>query len=177
VLKELLRFLPPNAILKRSRKLTLSPTAIPLSLPASTPIAHIIQLLSARTSLPASRLRLNHGGRAIASPTTTTLASLRAASTSTSTEAAAALTLTLSSPLLRGGGGGAPKKIRCTAKACREPAQRVVGDCTFCGGHFCGRHRMLEDHRCAGLEDCKKESKERNAVKLESERTQVVHGI
>ena len=36
---------------------------------------------------------------------------------------------------------------------------------------------MLEDHKCAGLEDCKKESHERNADKLNSERTMVVKGI
>ena len=46
-----------------------------------------------------------------------------------------------------------PKKLRCTAKDCREPAQRIVGDCTFCNGHFCGKHRLLEDHKCSGLED------------------------
>ena len=73
--------------------------------------------------------------------------------------------------------GGAPKKIRCTHKDCKEPAQRIVGDCSFCQGHFCGKHRMLEDHKCTGLEDCKKESHERNADKLNSERTMVVKGI
>ncbi len=36
---------------------------------------------------------------------------------------------------------------------------------------------MLEDHKCTGLEDCKKESHERNADKLNSERTLVVKGI
>lgn len=46
-----------------------------------------------------------------------------------------------------------PKKLRCSAKDCREPAQRIVGDCSFCNGHFCGRHRLLEDHKCSGLED------------------------
>ncbi|KAL6415172.1 hypothetical protein AUP68_01718 [Ilyonectria robusta] len=46
-----------------------------------------------------------------------------------------------------------PKRIRCTASQCREPAQRIVGDCTFCQGHFCGKHRLLEDHKCTGLED------------------------
>lgn len=45
------------------------------------------------------------------------------------------------------------KKIRCGAKDCKEAAQRIVGDCGFCKGHFCGRHRLLEDHKCAGLED------------------------
>lgn len=45
------------------------------------------------------------------------------------------------------------KKIRCSAKECKEAAQRIVGDCTFCKGHFCGKHRLLEDHKCSGLED------------------------
>ncbi|KAH6609640.1 hypothetical protein Trco_002986 [Trichoderma cornu-damae] len=83
-----------------------------------------------------------------------------------------------------------PKKLRCTAKDCREPAQRIVGDCTFCNGHFCGKHRLLEDHKCSGLEDtlaspvsdiayiqCKKQSHERNAAQLEAERTQVIRGV
>lgn len=46
-----------------------------------------------------------------------------------------------------------PKKIRCTYKECREAAQRIVGDCGFCNGHYCGKHRLLEDHKCDGLED------------------------
>merc|ERR1712169_50705 len=47
----------------------------------------------------------------------------------------------------------AGKRLRCNAKECREPAQRIVGDCGFCNGHFCGKHRLLEDHKCSGLED------------------------
>jgi hypothetical protein len=69
------------------------------------------------------------------------------------------------------------KKIRCDAKDCKQPAQRIVGDCSFCQGHFCGNHRMLEDHKCTGLEDCKKQSHEQNKMKLESERTVMVRGI
>ncbi|KAL1898745.1 hypothetical protein Cpir12675_001748 [Ceratocystis pirilliformis] len=45
------------------------------------------------------------------------------------------------------------KKTRCTFKECRDVAQRIVGDCGFCHGHFCGKHRLLEDHKCSGLED------------------------
>ena len=71
----------------------------------------------------------------------------------------------------------AGKRLRCNAKECREPAQRIVGDCGFCNGHFCGKHRLLEDHKCSGLEDCKKQSHERNAAQLESERTQVIRGV
>lgn len=73
--------------------------------------------------------------------------------------------------------GGAPKKIRCNAKDCKDAAQRIVGDCGFCKGHFCGKHRMLESHNCTGLEDCKKEEKDRNTQKLESERTVAIKGI
>lgn len=46
-----------------------------------------------------------------------------------------------------------PKKIRCTYKDCRDGAQRIIGDCGFCNGHYCGKHRLLEDHKCDGLED------------------------
>lgn len=46
-----------------------------------------------------------------------------------------------------------PKKIRCSFKECSVAAQRIVGDCGFCQGHFCGKHRLLEDHKCDGLED------------------------
>ncbi|KAI0870252.1 hypothetical protein GGS24DRAFT_493162 [Hypoxylon argillaceum] len=46
-----------------------------------------------------------------------------------------------------------PVKPRCTFKECRTAAQRIVGDCGFCDGHFCAKHRLLEDHKCTGLED------------------------
>lgn len=36
---------------------------------------------------------------------------------------------------------------------------------------------MLEDHKCAGLEDCKKESHERNAEALNTQRTVALKGI
>ncbi|KAJ5575116.1 hypothetical protein N7450_009015 [Penicillium hetheringtonii] len=71
----------------------------------------------------------------------------------------------------------APRKPRCSFKECKEAAQRIVGDCSFCHGHFCSKHRMLETHSCTGLEDCKKESHARNADKLNSERTVVVKGV
>jgi hypothetical protein len=45
------------------------------------------------------------------------------------------------------------KKIKCTFKECTGAAQRIVGDCAFCNGHYCGKHRLLEDHKCDGLED------------------------
>ncbi|KAB8237387.1 hypothetical protein ETB97_001399 [Aspergillus alliaceus] len=54
----------------------------------------------------------------------------------------------------------APRKPRCNFKECKEAAQRIVGDCSFCS-----------------LENCKKESHARNADKLNSERTHVIKGV
>ncbi|KAJ6257972.1 Ubiquitin [Drechslerella dactyloides] len=49
---------------------------------------------------------------------------------------------------LRGGG-----KPRCTFEGCTAFQQRIIGDCSFCNGHFCGKHRLLESHHCPNLED------------------------
>ena len=139
--------------------------AIPLSLPSDTSTSTILQLVSLRTSIPVASLRLSQSGRHLPISSTTTLTTLSIQPSAT---------LTASLPLR---GGMPPKKIRCTFDDCKEIAQRIVGDCDFCKGHFCGKHRMLEDHKCEGLEDCRKESHERNAVKLESEKTQMIRGI
>lgn len=71
----------------------------------------------------------------------------------------------------------APRRIKCSFKECKDAAQRIVGDCAFCSGHYCGKHRLLEDHKCEGLEDCKKEAHEQNAAQLEAERTHVIRGV
>ena len=140
--------------------------AIPLAIPPTTTISTLRQLLALRTSLPLSSLRLTHAGRHL----TTTLADPTLASLNIISNSTLELTLPVR-------GGMPPKKVRCTFKDCKDAAQRIIGDCGFCSGHFCGKHRMLEDHKCSGLEDCKKESHERNAIKLNSERTTMVKGI
>lgn len=96
------------------------------------------------------------------------------------------------------------KKLRCSFEECKAAAQRFVGDCAFCQGHFCSNHRLLEDHKCQNLEDvswhpapsqwwlvglsgvlpedvladliskCKREAFEQNAMQLNKERTQVI---
>ncbi|EMR11612.1 ubiquitin-60S ribosomal protein L40 [Pneumocystis murina B123] len=58
---------------------------------------------------------------------------------------------------------------RCTMKQCSASAVRIVGDCNFCDGHFCGRHRQLENHACTGLQECRQQSHERNRTKLQKE--------
>ncbi|KAK4104124.1 hypothetical protein N658DRAFT_419816 [Parathielavia hyrcaniae] len=65
-------------------------------------------------------------------------------------------------------------KLRCSFDGCKRAAERYVGDCTLCQGHFCSNHRILEDHTCKYLDDCKKEAFEQNASQLNKERTQVI---
>jgi hypothetical protein len=55
---------------------------------------------------------------------------------------------------------GSPAKRtrkRCSFKACISAPLRGVGDCGFCEGHFCSRHRLLEQHDCIGLQNCKQQ--------------------
>jgi predicted nucleic acid binding AN1-type Zn finger protein len=140
-------------------------TAIPLTLPPSTTISTLRTLLALRTNLSTpTQLRLVHAGKHLSS----------ASSSLSSYDIAPNSTLHMALPLR---GGMPPKKIRCSFKECKETAQRIVGDCDFCQGHFCGKHRLLEDHKCEGLEDCKKESHERNAERLNSERTVAIKGV
>ncbi|KAF1946696.1 AN1-type zinc finger protein-like protein [Clathrospora elynae] len=138
---------------------------IALTLPSRTKISTLRTLLALRTNLATpSDLRIVHAGKHLSSPATT-LADYAIAPNST---------LHMALPLR---GGMPPKKIRCSFKDCKDRAQPIVGDCGFCGGRHCSKHRMLEDHKCEGLEDCKKESHERNANKLNSERTVAIKGV
>jgi hypothetical protein len=137
--------------------------AFPLTVPTNTSISTLRHLLALRTNLPVSELRLVFAGRHLTQQD----------STLSQYNIARDATLHLALPVR----GGAPRKIRCGFKECKDAAQRIVGDCSFCNGHFCGKHRLLESHNCEGLEDCKKESHERNADKLISERTVAIKGV
>jgi predicted nucleic acid binding AN1-type Zn finger protein len=159
-----------------------------MTVPQDLSIQNLKTLLSVRTSLSESDLRLVYAGKHLLS--SSTLADYNIYREST---------LHLAMPVR---GGIPPKKIRCSYKDCKEGAQRIIGDCGFCQGHFCGKHRLLEDHKCDGLEDvssltqrwlvglgdellanimidkqCKKESHDRNAAQLNAERTHVIKGI
>ncbi|MCJ1272401.1 hypothetical protein MMC21_000187 [Puttea exsequens] len=157
----------------------LSGDTIPLTVPSDTSISTLQHLLSLRTSAPKSDIRLVHAGKHLTPTSMSTTTTPPQHINNNDLPISALLpptgaTLHMSLPLR---GGMPPKKLKCNFKDCKESAQRIVGDCSFCQGHFCGKHRMLEDHRCSGLEDCKKESHERNRDVLESQRTVVVKGI
>ncbi|KAI3406770.1 hypothetical protein KGF56_000375 [Candida oxycetoniae] len=63
------------------------------------------------------------------------------------------------------------KKNRCSLKSCASAPLRMVGTCSHCKGKFCAKHRLLEDHMCVGLQFCKDNAHEKNAMKLHSEST------
>lgn len=134
----------------------------PLTIPQSTTVSTLRSLLALRTNLPETDLRIVYAGK-----------HLQPSESLSSYNITRESTLHMALPIR----GGAPKKIRCGFKDCKDAAQRIVGDCGFCQGHFCGKHRMLESHNCSGLEDCKQEEKDRNKEKLESERTVAIKGI
>jgi predicted nucleic acid binding AN1-type Zn finger protein len=113
--------------------------AIPMTVPQDLSIRNLRTLLSVRTSLPEEDLRLVYAGKHLSTSSTLADSNIHREST-----------LHLAMPLR---GGMPPKRIRCTYKDCREGAQRIIGDCGFCNGHYCGKHRLLEDHKCDGLED------------------------
>lgn len=63
------------------------------------------------------------------------------------------------------------KSKKCSFSNCTSAPLRMVGDCQFCQGKFCSKHRLLESHNCKGLKICKDKCYERNALKLQSEQT------
>lgn len=63
------------------------------------------------------------------------------------------------------------KKNKCSFKSCNSAPLRMVGTCSHCQGKFCAKHRLLEDHMCIGLQYCKDDAHESNAMKLQNEST------
>lgn len=138
---------------------------------------------------PASTLDLSipvRGGSeevaAESSPSTSTanaLASTLESSAKASTEAGPSTSTSAPAVKLvaKTGGGAKRKGPRCASGGCNKPTQKIIGNCTFCSKDFCGQHRLLESHACAGLEDAKKADKDRNREKLQSERTVMARGL
>jgi AN1-like Zinc finger/Ubiquitin-2 like Rad60 SUMO-like len=179
------------------------PTAIKLNIRPVHTVANILEFLSASTTLPqdvrlimdgkpldpsstvaelklreTATLQLDPPTRRSASPTQSSPelpkpaeADVKPSQSGTSTPASA--TSRTSTP----SGAKKSNRPRCGKAGCKTPAQPIVGDCGFCQKRFCGKHRMLESHNCEGLEDARQADKERNAAKLEGERTVMLRGL
>jgi len=158
-------------------------------------ISNVLEFLSASTNLPAdSQLMLD--GKPLEPSTTVAELKLEESSTlqlsspsrsTTPTQSSSSDMVTqkpsissASTPTTSGAATPTKKKSnkpRCSKGGCKAPAQPIVGDCGFCQKRFCGKHRMLESHNCEGLEDARRADKDRNAAKLEGERTLMLRGL
>ena len=67
---------------------------------------------------------------------------------------------------LRGGG----KKASCGHMGCCSRPAPIVGDCSYCKGHFCGAHRLPETHCCEAMAACRAQAFERNAARVQAEK-------
>lgn len=153
-------------------------------------VANILEFLSASTTLPAEA-QLVLAGKQLDPATTvselkleeTSCLNIFSPSTRNSLEPESQRQSTVSSTKATptSSGTSTPKKKsnkpRCSKEGCKTAAQPIVGDCGFCQKRFCGKHRMLESHNCAGLEDARQADKDRNAAKLEGERTVMLRGL
>lgn len=59
---------------------------------------------------------------------------------------------------------------RCWMAGCTEKSARIIGDCKYCGGAFCSKHRLPESHSCMELNSCRQRSFEKNQNKLMGEK-------
>lgn len=161
-------------------------------------ISNVLEFLSASTTLPAGSNLVLSGKQLDPS---LTVGELKLDETSTlnlytpsprnslepeSSDMAATLTLPSSDSISSAATSGTStptstkrksNKPRCTKEGCKAVAQPIVGECGFCSQRFCGKHRMLEAHNCAGLADARQADKDRNTAKLEHERTIMLRGL
>ena len=56
--------------------------------------------------------------------------------------------------------------MRCEYEQCKRRVAVVIGDCKYCQHHYCDTHRLPEDHKCDGLDKCRRERFDKNREKL-----------
>jgi len=59
---------------------------------------------------------------------------------------------------------------KCCFGDCSKRPAVGVGDCRFCAAKYCTQHRLPEAHACQNLQDCKKQSFDKNKEKLMREK-------
>jgi len=64
----------------------------------------------------------------------------------------------------------APKKNVCAVGGCNAKVVKIVGQCRYCQGGYCAKHRLPEAHLCVEMQSCRQASHDKNAGKLLSER-------
>ena len=54
---------------------------------------------------------------------------------------------------------------------CLEKIVKIVGECRYCNGKFCAKHRLPEAHSCSNLKTCKDEALGKLTQKVLGEKT------
>lgn len=56
---------------------------------------------------------------------------------------------------------------KCNFKTCKK-ASVLIGDCKYCQGNFCNMHRIVEQHLCKNIQQCKVKALEKHTEKIMS---------
>jgi ubiquitin C len=59
----------------------------------------------------------------------------------------------------------------CQYSDCKDRIVKIIGECRWCNGKHCGRHRLPEMHACTNLEGCRAASFNKLQTKLTNEKT------
>ncbi|KAE8270790.1 hypothetical protein A4X09_0g1557 [Tilletia walkeri] len=76
--------------------------------------------------------------------------------------------------------GGARKRCEHGSGSdvqCRDAAVKIVGECPHCTMHFCGTHRLPEQHACPKQAEVRSKAFEANKARLEAEKTHASRGL
>jgi hypothetical protein len=66
------------------------------------------------------------------------------------------------------------KILNSACGVCLAKPTLIIGDCKYCAGKYCGKHRLPEEHYCSRLDDCKQFSRSKNTAKLMAESLRTV---
>jgi predicted nucleic acid binding AN1-type Zn finger protein len=62
-------------------------------------------------------------------------------------------------------------KSKCVFDDCKAPVAVIIGDCKYCTGKFCLKHRLPETHACTAMQTCRDEHLKRLTDRLTQEAT------
>ena len=62
------------------------------------------------------------------------------------------------------------KRKKCLVENCCDKVAIIVGDCKYCDGNYCLKHRLPEDHLCTNLLDKKNNDRQKVETKLLAEK-------